>query len=72
MNKESPIYKAIIEEFYSISHAARKLGFTRRSIYGLIGTGVISTRAKNKIKNAGYDPVTFKPIAHTQKFEPSL
>ena len=67
MNKESPIYKAIIEEFYSISHAARKLGFTRRSIYGLINTGVMSTRAKNKIKAAGYDPVTFKPIEHVKK-----
>lgn len=67
MNKDSPIYKAIIEEFHSISHAARKLGFTRRSIYGIINTGVITTRAKNKIKKAGYCSETFKPIAHVKK-----
>lgn len=67
MNKESPIYKAIIKEFHSISHAARKLNFTRRSIYGIINTGVLSTRAKNKIKEAGYCSKTFKPIAHVKK-----
>lgn len=64
MNKESPIYKAIIEEFYSISHACRKLDLTRKTIYDFIEAGEISTRAKNKITAAGYDPVTFKYVGH--------
>lgn len=68
MDEKSPIYKAIIDEFFSISHATRKLGFkSRQSIYDIIKAGEVSVRAKNIIIAAGYDPVTFKPVAHDKK-----
>lgn len=67
MNKNSSIYKAIILEFGSISHAGRKLGFTRKAIYDFIEADSLSIRAINKITEAGYDSATFKYIQHGKK-----
>lgn len=67
MDKNNSTYKLIIFEFGSISHAGRKLGLTRKSIYDFIEAGKISARAKNKIMASGYDPVTFKLVNHGEK-----
>jgi len=64
MNKNDPVYILIIAEFFSISHAARKLGFTRKAIYDFIKVGKITDDAKARITAAGYDPKTFKPVNH--------
>jgi len=52
---------AIIEEFGSVSHAARKLGFTRPTIYRFINEGV-NDSARDRIKGRGYNPDTFKRL----------
>jgi len=63
MNKDDPVYILIITEFFSISHAARKLGFTRK-VYDFIKAGRITIDAQDRIAAAGYDPKTFKPVNH--------
>ena len=69
MDKNNPVYKVLIDEFGSLSHARKKLGFkSRQSIYDLIEAGgASSVRAKNIITESGYDPVTFKPVEHVKK-----
>lgn len=69
MDKNNRIYKLIIDEFHSIAHAKRKLGFkSRQSIYDVIEAGdSLSVRAKNIITEAGYCYKTFKPIVHVEK-----
>lgn len=58
------MHEKIISEFFSISHAARKLGFkSRKSIYDLIHNGM-NPVARARIISKGYDPVTFKPQVH--------
>ena len=55
--------KELIEDqFDSITCAAKKLGITRRSVYKIINADKITTRAKNMIIAAGYDPETFMPV----------
>lgn len=65
MSENKTIKELIIDEFFSVSHAARKLGFTRRSIYKMMNENKVSVRGKNKIIEAGYCPKTFKPAAHS-------
>lgn len=67
MDRNNSVYKQLIVEHGSISHAARKFGLTRKAIYDFIKAGTISPRAKNKIIGSGHDPVTFKPVVHVKK-----
>ena len=67
MDRNNSVYKQLIVEHGSISHAARKFGLTRKAIYDFIEAGKISSRAKNTIINSGHDPVTFKPVLYVQK-----
>lgn len=62
MNRNNAVYKKLIAEHGSISHAARKFGLTRKTIYNFIEAGKIPARAKNKIINSGHDPENFTPI----------
>ncbi len=65
MDKNNPIYKLLIDEFGSLTHAKKKLGFkSRQSIYDIIEAGgASSARAKNIIIASGYDHKTFQPVA---------
>jgi len=57
------MHQKIIDEFFSISHAARKLGFkSRKSLYDLIHNGM-NPVARSRIIAHGYNPETFKPQA---------
>ena len=60
------IHRFILAEFGTITHAARKLGYTRRSIYEFID-GKMTSLARKKITERGYCPDTFKHINHIQK-----
>jgi len=57
------IHQLILDEFGTITHAARKLGYTRRSIYEFID-GNMTSLAREKIAERGYCPDTFKPVQH--------
>ena len=58
---EDKTLKTIIKtEFGSVTNAAQILGLTRKSVQKFIDADKITTRAKNTIIAAGYDPVTFK------------
>jgi len=59
------IHQLILDEFGTITHAARKLGYTRRSIYDFID-GNMTSLAREKITERGYCPDTFKPVAHVK------
>ena len=62
MNKTK---KELIEEqFDGVTDAANKLGLTRRSVYKIINADKITTRARNMIIAAGYNPDTFTQEAH--------
>lgn len=68
--QDNLIYKALIDEFETISRASRMLGFkTRKSVNDFINSGVIKTRARNTIIKAGYNPITFKPIHTTKQWQ---
>ena len=67
MDRNNPVYKQLILEHGSISHAARKFGLTRKAIYDFIAAGKISQRAKNSIINSGHNPVTFEPVLYAKK-----
>lgn len=54
----------IAEQFDNITDAAKKLGVTRRTVYKFIEADKLTTRIKNIIIAAGYDPETFKPVTH--------
>ena len=58
------MHQLILDEFFSVSHAARKLKFkSRKSIYDLIHNGM-NDNARARIIAAGYDPITFKPVQY--------
>ena len=59
------IHQLILDEFGTITHAGRKLGYSRRSIYTFIDGGMTSL-AREKIIKRGYCPDTFKPVAHVK------
>jgi len=67
MSKNINYSKLIKDEFFSISHAQRKLTLSRVTLYKIIETGEISVRAKNKIIAAGYNPLTFKQVLNGKK-----
>ena len=59
------MHEKIIAEFFSISHAARKLGFkSRKSLYDLIHNGM-NPVARARIISNGYNPETFKPQVYS-------
>ncbi len=61
------IHEKLIEEFYSIAHASRKLGIGRNTLYRMIDTNEISDPIRDRIRGRGYCPDTFKPIPHVDK-----
>ena len=59
------IHRLILDEFGTITHAGRKLGYSRRSIYSIID-GEMTSLAREKITRRGYCPDTFKPVVHVK------
>ena len=65
MNENKTKKYLILDEFYSIAHASRKLNLTRKTIYKIINSDEVGVRAKNMIEKSGYCSKTFKPKVHT-------
>jgi hypothetical protein len=61
-NVITPLHQAILDQFNTVTFAAKRLGYTKRTLYSWIKQGHVSEYAEKHIKAKGFDPVTFRHL----------
>ena len=60
----TPFHQSILDEFGTLSFAARKLGFKRGTLYLWIRAGKVTDErgSRKRVEANGYNPDTFKHL----------
>ena len=56
------IFRAwIIEDYQSITRAAKEIGLSRGTLHNILDTGRVYELAESRLKAVGIDPFSFRP-----------